>query len=307
MQDRDFERDVERDTTSREELMETEAFIAALSRGEDPSRGNDPLAGVLLALRDDVERPAPAAPTVTSEPSEPTVPQEDRGAEVVSLDQARAKRYRTNPWVAGLVGAAAASVAIVGVGSMLYTPEPSGTTMVELASTLDDLEAANKSGDEEAARTLLDQAQLLIDEMNHSSGRISRRVGETLTVTKTATTTRVPTSAAPTPAPATASEPAASPAAPASSAPAAPAGPASSARPAQGSASQATQPQQQTQPSASGSQNAAPNAPSAPVAPSAPAAPAEQPGAEAQVPGAAQPPAGGQLMEQQLPAGSSES
>lgn len=297
MQDRNFGRD---ETSRDEDLMETEAFIAELSRGEDPSGGTDPLAGLLLALRDDVERPAPAAPSVS---------QQDRGAEVVSLDQARAKRYRTNPWVAGLVGAAAASVAIVGAGSMLYTPEPSGTTMVELASTLDDLEAANKSGDEEAARTLLDQARLLIDEMNHNSGKISRRVGETLTVTKTATTTKAPTSAAPTPSPASASEPATSPAAPASPAPAAPVAPASTAGSASGSASQATQ-QQQTQPSASGSHNPGQSAPSAPAVPSAPAAPAQPPSAHAQQPSPAQPAApshqAGQLVEQQLPAGSSE-
>lgn len=163
-----------------------DALIDELARGVDPSGGTDPLAAALLALKDDVDRPMPAPPAVGQEP-----------ATVTSLDDARARRRpTTNPWVAGLVGAAAASTVILGTGAAVLSAENSSneTTMVELATTLDELEAANESGDETAARELLEQARGLlanikIRESRHGGGHATP---EPRTVTATTTVSEVP-------------------------------------------------------------------------------------------------------------------
>ena len=163
-----------------------DALIDELARGVDPSGGTDPLAAALLALKDDVDRPMPAPPAVVREP-----------ATVASLDQARARRRPTsNPWVAGLVGAAAASTVILGTGAAVLSAENSTneTTMVELATTLDELEAANESGDEAAARELLEQARGLlasikIRESRHGGGHATPAPR---TVTATTTVSEVP-------------------------------------------------------------------------------------------------------------------
>lgn len=163
-----------------------DALIDELARGVDPSGGTDPLAAALLTLKDDVDRPMPAPPAVVQEP-----------ATVASLDQARARRRPTsNPWVAGLVGAAAASTVILGTGAAVLSAENSSneTTMVELATTLDELEAANESGDEAAARELLEQARGLLANIKI---RESRHGGDHATpaprtVTATTTVSEVP-------------------------------------------------------------------------------------------------------------------
>ena len=163
-----------------------DALIDELARGVDPSGGTDPLAAALLALKDDVDRPMPAPPAVGQEP-----------ATVTSLDDARVRRRPTsNPWVAGLVGAAAASTVILGTGAAVLSAENSSneTTMVELATTLDELEAANESGDEAAARELLEQARGLlanikIRESRHGGGHATPAPR---TVTATTTVSEVP-------------------------------------------------------------------------------------------------------------------
>lgn len=165
-----------------------DALIDELARGVDPSGGTDPLTAALLALKDDVDRPMPAPPAVGQEP-----------ATVTSLDDARARRRpTTNPWVAGLVGAAAASTVILGTGAAVLSAENSSneTTMVELATTLDELEAANESGDETAARELLEQARGLlanikIRESRHGGGHATPAPAPR-TVTATTTVSEVP-------------------------------------------------------------------------------------------------------------------
>lgn len=163
------------------DVAASDAFLDSLSRGQDPSSGSDPLAGVLLALKDDVERPMPEAPNVASQTD-------------------ITPRRRMNPWVSGLIGAAAASVAIVGAGTVLYNPAPTpgdDTTMVELATTLDELEVARETGDEEAAKGLLEQARHLVAEMNREqknggSTGASRTSAPARTVTVTTTASSVP-------------------------------------------------------------------------------------------------------------------
>ena len=164
-----------------EEYVRDDAFLDALSSGVDPSDGSDPLAAALLGLKQDVDRPMPAAPTVI-----PVAP-------VASLDDVRARRRTANPWVAGVVGAAAASVAIVGTGAAVYSTQSSAneTTMVELATTLDELEAANQSGDMEAARSLLEQARGLMAGIKMREARNGEDVVQPAPRTVTETTTVV--------------------------------------------------------------------------------------------------------------------
>lgn len=167
-----------------EEYVRDDAFLDALSSGVDPSDGSDPLAAALLGLKQDVDRPMPAAPTVI--PVAPVAP-------VASLDDVRARRRTANPWVAGVVGAAAASVAIVGTGAAVYGTQSSAneTTMVELATTLDELEAANQSGDMEAARSLLEQARGLMAGIKMREARNGEDVVQPAPRTVTETTTVV--------------------------------------------------------------------------------------------------------------------
>lgn len=187
-----------------DEFARDDAFIDDLARGVDPSGGTDPLAAALLALKNDVDRPMPAPPSVVQEP-----------APVASLDDARARRRPTsNPWVAGLVGAAAASTVILGTGAAVLSAETSSneTTMVELATTLDELEAASESGDEAAARDLLEQARGLlasirIRESRHGDEDATpapqpRTVTETVTVSDVPEATTIPDEQSTTPQPA---------------------------------------------------------------------------------------------------------
>ncbi|WP_115685248.1 hypothetical protein [Corynebacterium senegalense] len=184
-------------------LIDDDAFLTALSRGEDPSGGSDELAGLFLELRSEVEAQMPPAPEV-------------EGAEVASLDDAPSRRHRTSPWAAGLIGAAAATVLVAGTGAALYGAAPGSplwgpasavfgdrAAVVELASTLDELEAANNSGDEDAARGLLEQAQLLMGSIKPGAASHERR-GEsgTTSVTVTERTTTRSTKQPQAPAPA---------------------------------------------------------------------------------------------------------
>lgn len=133
-------------------VVDDDVFITALSQGIDPTGGKDPLAGLLLELREDVERPMPAAPVVDN---------------VVSLSQRRQRRQQrrgVSPWVAGLTGAAAATVVVAGGGAAVLNVAGGhqDPAVVELASTLEELEVANDEGDTATARALLEQARSLV-------------------------------------------------------------------------------------------------------------------------------------------------
>ena len=173
-----------------DEFASSDAFIDALSRGDDPSGGADPLAAALLELKADIDRPLPPAPQLDAGQS--------LAGNVASLEAARdAKRKRQlSPWLAGLMGAAAATAISVGTGT---TPFGQGaqddSTVVELATTLDELEVASQRGDEAATRDLLEQARGLVASMKdrqHRAGKgdDSEAVATvTTTVTSTVTTT----------------------------------------------------------------------------------------------------------------------
>lgn len=173
-----------------DEFASSDAFIEALSRGDDPSGGADPLAAALLELKADIDRPLPPAPQLDAGQS--------LAGNVASLVAARdAKRKRQlSPWLAGLMGAAAATAIWVGTGT---TPFDQGVqddpTVVELATTLDELEVASQRGDEAATRDLLEQARGLVASMKDRQHRAGKGDDSeavttvTTTVTSTVTTT----------------------------------------------------------------------------------------------------------------------
>ena len=187
-----------------DEFASSDAFIEALSRGDDPSGGADPLAAALLELKADIDRPLPPAPQLDAGQS--------LAGKVASLVAARdAKRKRQlSPWLAGLMGAAAATAIFVGTGT---TPFDQGVqddpTVVELATTLDELEVASQRGDEAATRDLLEQARGLVASMKdrqHRAGKgddseaVTTVTTVTTTVTSTVTTTSSQAPDEPTPA-----------------------------------------------------------------------------------------------------------
>lgn len=208
-------------------VVADDAFLDALARGDDPSDGADPLAGLLLGLKREVDQPMPAAPDVSAAApdlsaaapafSEAAEAAGDvAGGEVVSLEGERERRKeRTrrrksmNPWAAGLIGAAASAAIVAGTGAALYNATPGSplwgpasavfgdrTRAVELASTLDQLQVASEQGDTEHVNALLQQAQALIDAMNgpaatnrggDDQAATSSRTLPTVTVTVTST------------------------------------------------------------------------------------------------------------------------
>ena len=187
-----------------DEFASSDAFIDALSRGDDPSGGADPLAAALFELKADIDRPLPPAPQLDAGQS--------LAGKVASLEAARdAKRKRQlSPWLAGLMGAAAATAIFVGTGT---TPFDQGVqddpTVVELAATLDELEVASQRGDEAATRDLLEQARGLVASMKdrqHRAGKggdseaVTTVTTVTTTVTSTVTTTSSQAPDEPTPA-----------------------------------------------------------------------------------------------------------
>lgn len=149
------------------------AFLDALARGEDPSNGADPLAGALLAFRADAHGDAEVHSRESARVGD------DRGdAQVHSLGSAREHRRRRgmNPWVSGLVGAAAASALFIGTGAALFNATPGSplwgpstavfgdrAAAVELASTLEEIEVARQEGDTENLSLLLEQARSLVE------------------------------------------------------------------------------------------------------------------------------------------------
>lgn len=172
-----------------EEFARSDAFFDALMLGDDPSVGTDPLAAALLDLKADVDRPMPPAPQLFTENAQPS-------GNVASLEEKRAgkAKRRVSPWLSGLIGAAAATVACVGTGAVLFGSGAADedTTVVELATTLDELEVASESGDADAARDLLEQARGLVATIQERERRAARD-GASATVTETVTeSTTVP-------------------------------------------------------------------------------------------------------------------
>ena len=169
------------DATQVEHVNDTDAFLDALGRGVDPSDGEDPLAGLFLELRAEVEQPMPDAPNV-EHVSAPKLTAIDGGRTEATTTRrtsgGSAPRKQMNPWAAGLIGAAAASAMVVGGGvafldleqdsALLETStsmSPNNTAAIELASTLEEIQVASQGGDADYLEQLLIQARELADAM----------------------------------------------------------------------------------------------------------------------------------------------
>lgn len=174
------------------EFASSDAFLEALSRGDDPSGGADPLAAALLELKADIDRPLPPAPQLDAGQA--------LAGNVASLKAARgAKRKRQlSPWLAGVIGAAAATVVCVGTGATLFDQGVrDDPAVVELATTLDELEIASQRGDEAATRDLLEQARGLVASMKDRGHRAVKGDDSEVVTTVTTVTTTVTSTATP--------------------------------------------------------------------------------------------------------------
>ncbi|KQB87458.1 hypothetical protein Clow_00517 [Corynebacterium lowii] len=154
------------DDRHQQELDRVDAFLDDLSQGIDPSEGTDPLAGMLLELRSDVAKPMPEPPQLQ--------------AQVVEL-----KKRRMSPVFAGLLGAAAATVVIAGSGAVLFNAGPdsplyglsttlfprseSSHDVVELASTLDEMNDLAERGDMDGVRLLIEQARFMAKDIQEAA------------------------------------------------------------------------------------------------------------------------------------------
>ena len=159
-------------------LVEDDDYVTDLSQGRAPE--DDELASLLLALRDDVETQMPPAPKV-------------EGADAAVIPMAGRPR-RSRPWVYGLIGAAAATVLIAGVGVTYLgvSAQDSDPTVVELAGKLDEIETHAAGGDMESTRALVDEARRLVSDLERTRPAESsapRTVTERSVAPSTATVT----------------------------------------------------------------------------------------------------------------------
>ncbi|OIR40273.1 hypothetical protein [Corynebacterium sp. NML130628] len=172
-----------------DELLADDVVLTQVSRGEAPNDGTDQLLGLMSALREDVERPMPVPPYIAP--------------------VAKPARKQMNPWLSGLVGAAAATALVAGSGAVLYNATPDSplwpvastvfgerASVMELASTLDEMEVASDEGNEDAVRSLVLQAKALLNTMDVKKAQGSEpAVASTIpevTVTRTVTVTVTP-------------------------------------------------------------------------------------------------------------------
>ncbi|MDY3128170.1 MAG: hypothetical protein SOW59_08640 [Corynebacterium sp.] len=180
-----------------EPLFNDDSFLTELSLGHDSSAGDDELSRLLLDLREDINRPAPAAPVIEGAELEP---------EVTILSTARRRRNR--PMLHGLIGAAAATVVIASSGAAIYNAGPGSAlyganqavfgandaAIVDLASTLEEMESAAANGDMASTRALLEEARRLANQ-----ARGDRRAAEDSAATQPARVTTVTRTVEPAP------------------------------------------------------------------------------------------------------------
>lgn len=233
------------------QLFEDDEFLTALSRGVDPSEGEDALAGLLLDMNEEVNADMPAAPDLSvllpgfEERSEETdhpgtaefapITTSDNtteGAAVVPLAPRLNRRARrgavpsgggvgsrkSHPFLHGLVGAAAATLVIAGGGTAIYNADADSPlyglstslfgktdtpSVVELASTLDEVDSRTANGDVEGARELLEEARTMLANMDErqraarETNNAPARVPATQTATATVTLVETPEPPAP--------------------------------------------------------------------------------------------------------------
>lgn len=124
-----------------------------------------------------------------------------RGTHVVAGTTANRKSH---PFLNGLVGAAAATLVIAGGGTAVYNADETSLlygmnqqlfgnqdspSVVELASTLEEVDSRTASGDVEGARALLEQARAMLDGMENSRKAPAETVIPTESAPRTETLT----------------------------------------------------------------------------------------------------------------------
>lgn len=168
-------------------VINDDAFLTDLSHGIDPSGGDDELAALFLALREDVERQMPPAPLIEGADEEPVV---------ISLAERRAAR-RSRPLLSGLIGAAAATLVIAGSGTAIFNATPGSplwgissalfsdrAAVIELAGTLEQVDSRAAQGDMDGARELISEARKQVREMSETEQQPKGEATVTETVTK---------------------------------------------------------------------------------------------------------------------------
>lgn len=194
-------------------VREEDRLLDALGAGAE---GSDELTRMLADLRDEVRSDAPPAPVFLAGSGADDADDATRASDAACASGAAAsagagrasgtptggrhaavtdlsERRRGRPWLAGLVGAAAATMLIACSGLALNATGvldrgQDQQALVELAGTLDQMEAASNSGDEETARRLLLEARELIAGMEGRTAetateRLERTISEKVTET----------------------------------------------------------------------------------------------------------------------------
>lgn len=217
-----------------DELAATDAFLTELSHGVDPTDGTDPIADLLLQLRDEVYAPMPPAPVI--ETTEVAVAAESPASHTPAdnpdvIDLASRRNRGMGRIASGFIGAAAATLIIAGGGSAVFSAKegsvlyplqqqlfgatPSHKAVVELASKLEEANNLTANGDVAGAQEILEQAQAMVNKLGAKEQEesvkktpstetqtstvtvTSERPAETVTTTVTVTTEPAPAVVAP--------------------------------------------------------------------------------------------------------------
>ncbi|MBV7294728.1 hypothetical protein KRX51_02185 [Corynebacterium sp. TAE3-ERU12] len=171
-----------------EELAADDAFLTAISEGDVAAGagayGTDSaLAEMMIGLCDEVDADMPPTPHLPADfgratgpagSAEKTAEQPKRDDNVVPLRQ----RMMPGRLSSAGIGAAAAAVVLVGGLGLINNAEPGSalwplreqlqgdqSLSVQLASTIDEADAAADSGDKEKAERLLDHARVLLQQV----------------------------------------------------------------------------------------------------------------------------------------------
>jgi len=219
-----------------DELFADDVFLTELSRGVDVSDGEDPLADLFLALRDEVESDIPPAPALADlgiddsdeyfdddyddqlTATDVFVAIDDDDADnVIDLDSRR--RWGLGRIASGLIGAAAATLVLAGAGGAVISAQEGSpfyglhqklfgeragadkAAVIELASKLEEVTNRTNKGDVKGAQQSLQEAQKIVDKLHNGQDKAEaqQKVDNTKT---TVTTVTVTPPAAPSPAPA---------------------------------------------------------------------------------------------------------
>ncbi|MDO5099632.1 MAG: hypothetical protein Q4D85_12905 [Corynebacterium sp.] len=214
-----------------DELAATDAFLTELSHGVDPTDGADPIADLLLQLRDEVYAPMPAAPVIETAAESDTPAPHTIADNPDVIDLASRRNRGMGRIASGFIGAAAATLIIAGGGSavlsakegsvlyplqqQLFGATPSHKAVVELAGKLEEANNLTANGDVAGAQEILEQAQAMVNKLGAKEEAesvkkepstetqtstvtiTSERPVETVTTTVTVTTEPAPAVVAP--------------------------------------------------------------------------------------------------------------